>query len=55
MAAVRFPKQELVTTQPLLEISLRNLVHLEIVGPSEDTRTTKLEPEVNSQRQLPPS
>jgi len=30
MAAVRFPKQEVVITQPWIETSLRNLVHLEI-------------------------
>ena len=27
----RFPKQEVVITQPWIEISLRNLVHLEIL------------------------
>jgi len=53
MAAVRFPKPEVVITQPCIEISLPNLVHLE-TWPSEDMRTTNPEPEVDSRRQRPP-
>jgi len=30
MAAVRFPKPEVVITQPWIEISLPNMVHVEI-------------------------
>jgi len=35
MAAVRFPKLEVVIIQPSIEISLRNLVHLHILTFSE--------------------
>jgi len=55
MAGVRFPKPEVVITQPWIEISLRNLVHLERSWPSEDTCTTKPEPEVDSRCQRPAS
>jgi len=50
MAAVRFLKPEVVITQPLYEISLRNLVLLEMLI-FEDMSTTKLEPAVDSRRQ----
>ena len=54
MAAVRFPKPEVVINQPRNEIYLQNLVRLEILA-FEDMLTTKLEPGVDSQRHRPPS
>jgi len=51
-----FSKPEVVIARPWIEVSLRNLVHLQTSNwPSENMRTTKLEPEVGSRRQLPTS